>query len=82
MTPEITKEMETLLDLFNHEGWKIFIDEQEVLSKGLKEAAYLDCETNDVWQFRRGALSLLDRILSYENTIKLVMSQEEDYEDV
>ena len=70
--------METLLDLFNHEGWKIFIDDQETLSKGLKEGAYLECNTNEEWQFRRGALTLLDRVLAYENTTKYVMEQDSE----
>lgn len=81
MTEQDQKTMETLLDLFNHEGWTIFIDEQEVLSKYLKEHAYRECNSNDEWQQRRGALVNLDRILSYENTIKYVYDNQDNDDD-
>ena len=78
MTPEETQTMETLLDLFNHEGWKIFIEDQETLSKQLKDQAYRECNTNEEWQIRRGVLLDLDRVLTYEDMTKYVYENQED----
>lgn len=73
--------METLLDLFSHEGWQLFIKEKEELVASLKEGAYAQCDTNDVWQQRRGMIATLAGITSYEASIRFVMEQEEqDYE--
>ena len=77
MTPEDLKTMETLLDLFEHEGWKIFIEEQENFAKSLKEHAYLECESNDSWQQRRGVIGTLDRVLSYEQLIRYAVENQE-----
>lgn len=81
MEQEQQRQMETLLDLFEHEGWKLFIEEKEALLKGLKENAYLECHDNEIWQQRRGIIATLAGIISYETSIKFVMEQqEEDYE--
>lgn len=85
MTPQDQKEMETLLDLFEHEGWTIFIDEIEKQLNSLKENAHIECETNDNWQLRRGCVGILSQIVSYENTIKYVAEQsggEDDSQDI
>lgn len=81
MEQQDQKTMETLLDLFNHEGWTIFIDDQDKISKYLKEQAYRECNTNDEWQQRRGALVTLDRIISYADTIKYVYEHKDDDDD-
>ena len=78
MTPEQTKELETLLDLFEHDGWKLFIDEHEERLKNLKENAHINCPTNDTWQFNRGMLAFLEGLISYETSIKFVMEQEQE----
>lgn len=83
MQQEVQHQMETLLDLFEHEGWKLFIEEKQALLDSLKENAYAECDTNDVWQQRRGIIATLAGITSYEASIKYVMeqdAQEEDYE--
>ena len=83
MEQEQQQQMETLLDLFEHEGWKLFIEEQGNTLESLKETAYADCDTNDVWQQRRGIIATLTGITSYEATIKYVIeqdAQEDDYE--
>lgn len=81
MQDRTQQELETLLDLFEHDGWKIFIDEKEDLHKALKEQAYLECNTNDEWQQRRGMIATLDGIVSYENVVKFIIEQREQ-EDV
>lgn len=73
------QEMETLLDLFEHDGWKIFIEEKERLLKSLKENAYAECNTNDEWQQRRGIIVTLNSLVTYADTIKYVMENQEDF---
>ena len=84
MTPEDLKKMETLLDLFEHEGWAIFIEEKEELQKSLIDNAYLECDSDKDWQQRRGAIVMLGSILSYEAAIRFVLEQEaqDDSEDI
>lgn len=82
MTQQEQQTMELLLDLFEHKGWSIFIKEQEELATYLKEQAYIECNTNDEWQQRRGMLLTLDRILSYTDTTKYVYEQHETESDV
>ena len=74
------EKLESLLDLFEHEGWKLFIEEREEILEYLKEYADTNCPTNDTWQFNRGMIQALRVITSYEATIKLVMEQEEEFE--
>ena len=74
---ELTKEqqlknLETLQDMFQHQGWELFIEEFDSFDKYLKEQAYIECDLNDQWQQRRGTLALLDRILTYQQTIEMV----------
>lgn len=75
MQDRTQQELETLLSLFEHDGWKLFIEEEEVLSKYLKENAHLDCDSNDKWQQRRGAIVALGGILSFEATTKFIYEQ-------
>ena len=83
MKQEEQQQMELLLDLFEHDGWKLFIEEKENLLSSLKENAYVECGDNDAWQQRRGIIATLAGVTSYEASIKFVMEQEaleEDYE--
>jgi len=74
--------METLLDLFEHEGWSLFIKEKEDLLASLKEGADTNCPTNDMWQYNRGIIATLRSIVSYEAAIRFVIEQDaqEDFE--
>ena len=76
------QELEILLDLFEHDGWKIFIEEREGVYKALKENAHHDCNTNDEWQVRRGALLALEGLIAFEGTTKFVYEQAEEDIDV
>ena len=84
MDQELQKQMENLLSLFQHDGWKLFIEEQEKSFNSLKDNAYIDCSSNEDWQIRRGVLSTLNATLNYENTIKYVIEQngEDNVSDV
>ena len=68
--PEVQKQLETLIDLFQHDGWKLFIEDFEKFRGSLNNNSYLECDTNDQWQQRRGSLVMLDQILSYQQTIE------------
>ena len=81
MEQELQKQMETLLDLFEHEGWGLFIEEQEKSFNSLKDSAYIDCNSNEDWQIRRGVLATLNGILNYETTIKYVIEQNQGSDD-
>jgi len=52
MEQQQQQEMDLLIDLFNHDGWKLFIEEKEILLNTLKENAYVECHDNDQWQRR------------------------------
>ena len=82
MQQEQQEQMEQLLDLFEHDGWKLFIEEKSNLLDSLKENADNNCPTNDMWQYNRGIVATLRSITSYEASIKFVMEQEaqDDYE--
>ena len=71
------KRTETLINLFEDEGWKIFIDEQEELLAYAKENAHRECVTNDEWQFRKGVITLLERVVSFETVVRAVQDQAE-----
>ena len=69
------KDSETLLDLFEHEGWSLFIEENQNLFNQLRDNLYLECNTDQEYQQRRGTLTILNQVLSYENTVKLIHEQ-------
>ena len=78
---EALQKSELLLDLFEHDGWTLFVDEFEDLSKRLKENCFLECNTNDEYQQRRGSLAVLSRIISYEDTVKRIHEEMEAGDD-
>ena len=69
---QVLKDSETLLDLFEHDGWKLFQEEIQNQFTVLKDNTYLECNTNDEYQVRRGILDTFNQILAYETTIKAV----------
>jgi len=69
------KDSEILLDLFEHDGWKLFIDENQKLFDVLRDNMYIECDSNDLFQQRRGTLGMLNQILVYEVTIKAIHEQ-------
>lgn len=81
MQDKTQQELETLLDLFEHKGWSLFLEDYESLRGYLKENAHLECDTNDIWQQRRGALTILDSVLSFEDTTKYVCDQIKEKSD-
>jgi len=73
MDKEISTYYENLLDLFTRDGWKQFIEDIEDNAEMLADITTIKDEQG-FW-FRRGQLEAIQRILSYESTIK------DSYED-
>ena len=73
MDKEITTYYENLLDLFTREGWKQFIEDIQDNAEMLSDITTIKDEQG-FW-YRRGQLEAVQRILSYESTIK------DSYED-
>ena len=71
MDKEIQKEYESLLESFNTDGWKLYSKELIAMFDQLRDTAHTECRTNDEWQFRRGQLEILDRLMAYEEFQKV-----------
>lgn len=66
MDSETRKEYEDLLEMFNTDGWTLYSKELKDLYNDLKDTAHTQSVTNDEWQFRRGQLEVLNRLITYE----------------
>jgi cellobiose phosphorylase len=73
MDKELQEYYENLLDLFTHKGWSQFIEDIEGNAEMLRDIMTIKDEQG-FW-YRRGQLEAVQRILSYESTIK------DSYED-
>ncbi len=67
------KYYEDLLDLFQTDGWKAFIQDYKESMDVLVQNSSADCDTNDKWQFRRGELSQLHNVVNFEDYIRTVV---------
>lgn len=68
MDKELQEYYETLLDLFAHKGWKVFIEDIQGNADMLNDILTIKDEQG-FW-YRRGQLEAAMRVLSYESTIK------------
>lgn len=68
---------ETLLSLFEHDGWKIVISELEENIEYLKNNAHYNCVTNDQWQYHKGQLIASENFAAFENIIRVGIDLEE-----
>ena len=75
MDKELQRYYENLLDLFTREGWKQFIEDIQDNAEILRDINTIPDE-KQFW-YRRGQLEAVERILSYESTIK---NSYEDFE--
>jgi len=73
MDKELQEYYENLLDLFTHKDWNQFIEDIEGNAEMLRDIMTIKDEQG-FW-YRRGQLEAVQRILSYESTIK------DSYED-
>lgn len=65
MTPEALKDLESMLDLFNHEGWKVFQNEVKVNHDTLIYSL-ANCETSEFPE-RKGYIKGLAYVLALES---------------
>ena len=70
MDRELQDYYESLLTLFGAEGWPTFIRDQEDAFEHLVFTASRDCPDNDAWQYRRGYMDALSKIINFEDSIK------------
>jgi len=75
MDKELQVYYENLLDLFTRDGWKQFIEDIQDNADILADITTIPDE-KQFW-YRRGQLEAIQRILSYESTIK---NSYEDFE--
>lgn len=72
------KVFEQLNDMFQHEGWKHFVETATELRETLEKGAPDYAVTNDQWQYTRGKIHQLNLIVGYEQYIKAVWEQKEN----
>jgi len=79
MEQEVTeKEYEDILSTLASPGWKLMVEESAKLAQALRNHAPEYATTNDVWQYTRGQIQQLDRMVNYETFIRAAMEQQED----
>lgn len=79
-TPEksleaILEEVNTFLDLFEHEGWKLFMKQNKEQLALEKDQAHLFCDTSDKWHFHRGGIFRLEGLLALETMVEHTHAQ-------
>lgn len=77
------KEYEMLIDLFQQPGWKKVVEDISALAKNFRDGAPDYAVTNDQWQYLRGQIHQLDRIVGYENYVRAAweQAQEDDQQE-
>jgi hypothetical protein len=70
MDKELQDYYESLLEMFITNGWKTFASDQESAFEHLMFNANRDCPDNDSWQYRRGCLDTLQKIINFEDMIR------------
>jgi len=69
-TPEqLLADYESYLDMFGTEGWKRFIEVNTEQLELERKTSHLTRTTNDEWQQFRGYVSLMEKILAFEENI-------------
>jgi len=69
------KETEALVDMFATEGWKIFMASITEIEELSTKSAPDNAATNDQWQYARGMIHQLRKIMNYETFINLAAEQ-------
>lgn len=66
--------LETLLDLFVHPGWKLFMEEYQDVREHLDTLSGV--KTMEDLFSKRGRLQVLDNILTYEDSVRRALDEE------
>lgn len=75
------KDYNSLVDMFESDGWKLYISEVEETEESATRGAVNTADTNDAWQFLRGWISCSRSTLGYENFVRLSYEEEQREED-
>ena len=78
MEKDDNKYFETYLDLFIHPGWKQFVEEMTET----RDSYNLDfCKDYDAFMIMKSAREQLNRIITFEQQIRLVMETKESEDE-
>lgn len=66
--PELEKYYESLIDIFQLEGWKFLLDDFTQTEESLRDL--VTCRTEKELHYRQGQLDIIGKLLSFEDGIK------------
>ena len=65
---ELERYYESLIDIFQLEGWKFLLEDFTQSEESLRDLA--TCRTEKELHYRQGQLDIIGKLLSFENGIK------------
>ena len=66
--PELERYYESLIDIFQLEGWKFLLEDMTQSEESLRDL--VTCRTEKELHYRQGQLDIIGKLLSFENGIK------------
>ncbi len=66
--PELERYYESLIDIFQLEGWKFLLEDFTQSEESLRDL--VTCRTEKELHYRQGQLDIIGKLLSFENGIK------------
>ena len=66
--PELERYYESLIDIFQLEGWKFLLEDFTQTEESLRDL--VTCRTEKELHYRQGKLDIIGKLLSFENGIK------------
>ena len=66
--PELERYYESLIDIFQLEGWKFLLEDFTQSEESLRNLA--TCRTEKELHYRQGQLDIIGKLLSFEDGIK------------
>jgi hypothetical protein len=67
---ETLAELEQYQDMFTHPGWQKFIETNKKGLQKQKDTAHEAYLTNDEWQYARGVISTLERLVNFQLAVE------------
>lgn len=68
------KDIEALITMFETEGWSVFKRDMTELHDALLSGAPSSCKTSEDWQFMRGQLGAMNRLVHLEEYTRSVQT--------
>lgn len=75
------KDYNSLVDMFESDGWKLYIADVELTEESATKGAVTSADTNDAWQFLRGWLMCARGVQGYETFVRLSYEEQEREDD-